>query len=185
MVQFFWEAGDAAGAAFSLQLWSSLGNYGRRKLGFPRAGEGSVGVLWPVTVHRATATSMPGLGRATGAKLGVSCRSWQHIWGLVRGAIIALLLDSRHGHKPDQLESDNKTCIDTRKRGLNTGIKDKNHLRHPGKLDFIEQLLSPSSPCNSLAQIWHREADPHPSSCISDILPGKGDWREVTCVRLY
>lgn len=89
----------------------------------PGQEKGVVGLLWPVTVRRATSTSMPGLGRATGAKLGVGCRSWQGIWGPARGAIIALLLDSRHGHKQDLLESDNKTCIDTRNRGLNTGDK--------------------------------------------------------------
>lgn len=89
----------------------------------PGQEKGVVGLLWPVTVHRATSTSMPGLGRATGAKLGVGCRSWQGIWGPARGAIIALLLDSRHGHKQDLLESDNKTCTDTRNRGLNTGDK--------------------------------------------------------------
>lgn len=64
-----------------------------------------------------------GWAELPGATLGVSCRSWQGIWGLAWGAIIALLLHSQHRRKPDQLESDNKTRIDTTNRGLNTDDK--------------------------------------------------------------
>lgn len=111
-----------AGDAFSFQLcsrqlWKKTARipHGRRRKWWGYFG-----------LSRCTGQHQPpcqGWAELLGAKLGVNCRSWQGILGLTWRAITALLFDSRHRHKPDQLESDSKTCIDTRKRGHNTGDK--------------------------------------------------------------
>lgn len=113
------------------------------------------------------------------AKLGVNCRSWQGIWGLARGAIIALLLDSRNRHKPDQLESDNKTCIDSRNRGLNTGRKGQKPSQASREAWFYRAAAVP------ILLLWLLYTDLS-QRCwsLSLLLPGKGDWRAVTRVRL-
>lgn len=107
------------------------------------------------------------------AKLGVNCRSWQGIWGLARGAIIALLLDSRHRHNQISWKVITRLVLTAGTEGLIQAVKDKNHLRHPGKLDFIEQLLSPSSSCDCFTQICHRDAGPYPCSCQARVTEGQ------------
>lgn len=137
--------------------------------------KGVVGWLWPVLVHRATPTSMPGLGRTTWGQTGNQLQGLAgHLGAGPRGHHCT----SFRQQEQAQPRSVGKwwLVLTPGTEGLIQGIKDKEHLRHPGKLDFTEQLLSLSSPCNCLTQICHRDAGPHPCFCITDVLPGQGEW---------
>lgn len=99
-----------------------------------------------LSLRRAAPTSMPGLGRATWGQTGGQLQEMAGHLGLVPGAITALLLDSRHSHKPDHLENYNKTCIDTRKKGLNTGDKGQKPSQASREASFYRAAAVPSLP---------------------------------------
>lgn len=187
MGHFLGSKRDPAGAGFSFQLCFNSDSCGRGLAGFPVAGEGSGGIT--LAYHCAGQPQPPcqGWAELPGAKLGVSCRRWQGIWGLVPGAITALLLDSRHSHKPDHLENYNKTCIDTRRKGLNTGDKGQKTSQASREASFYRAAAVPSLPLqlsyiDGPQRCW---SPSHWCSCISNFLPGKSDWKKVSYVTLY
>lgn len=142
----FWEAREILLVLLFLsallqfrQLWKRISRfpYGRRREWWDYFG---------LSLRRAAPTSMPGLGRATWGQTGGQLQEMAGHLGLVPGAISALLLDSRHSHKPDHLENYNKTCIDTRKKGLNTGDKGQKPSQASREASFYRAAAVPSLP---------------------------------------
>lgn len=135
--------------------------------------KGVVGSLWPVLVHRASPTSMPGLGRTTWGQTGNQLQGLAgHLGAGPRGHHCT----SFRQQEQAQPRSVGKwrLVLTPGTEGLIQGIKDKEHLRHPGKLDFTEQLLSLSSPCNSYTDLSQRCWSP--SLFLHHWCPARPGW---------